>query len=145
MARISPDNAGADLARIGVEFHRTDGAAVPDAILAATLPEGERHVRGEVTMQPPAPGEEFTGVGAWHINAQDEAHLLRDGTGQVQFIDGENVITVDLEPGDVMVIKRAEHRFRALTPAQWILHYSGPDGADLHTDETGRASNPWPS
>jgi len=145
MATITPPDAEFILEELGVTFLRTEEKDVPEEILAAVLPEGERQVRGEVTMQPPAPGEEFTGVGAWHVNAQDEAHLLRGGFGQVQFIDGHNVITVDLEPGDVMVIKRAEHRFRALTPAQWILHYSGPAGADLHTEETGRASDPWPS
>ncbi len=143
MVAISPDNASDRLASLGVEFHESNNDDVPDELLARTLPEGQRQERAVATMEPPPPGAEFDGVGAWHVNAQDEAHFLRSGTGQVQFIDNAGIITVDLAAGDVMIIRRAEHRFRALTPCTWVLHYSGPDGADLATTPTGRSDSPW--
>lgn len=143
MAHLIPPDARDRLAALGVEFHETNDDDVPDELLTAVLPEGERQQRGVATMEPPAPGEEFDGVGAWHVNAQSEAHLLRSGTGQVQFIDDAGVITVDLSSGDVMIVRKAEHRFRALAPCTWVLHYEGPDGADLATTPTGRLDSSW--
>jgi len=143
MPEISPSDAHDRLATLGVEFHTTTNDDVPDALLAEVLPETARHERAVSTMEPPTSGAEFEGVGAWHVNAQDEAHFLRSGTGQVQFVDNTGTITVDLSAGDVMIIRRAEHRFRALTPCTWVVHYSGPDGADLEATPTGRANTPW--
>lgn len=143
MADISPTDAHNRLTTLGVEFYTTTNDDVPDALLAEVLPEAERQERAVVTMEPPTSEAEFEGVGAWHVNAQDEAHFLRSGTGQVQFVDNAGTVTVDLSAGDVMIIRRAEHRFRALTPCTWVLHYSGPDGADLETTPTGRANTPW--
>lgn len=143
MAEISPSDAHNRLTQLGVEFHATNNDDVPEELLALALPKGERHERAVATMEPPAAGAEFEGVGAWHVNRQDEAHFLRLGTGQVQFIDDGGPITVNLEAGDVMIVRQAEHRFRALTPCTWVLHYSGPDGADLETTPTGRANTPW--
>jgi hypothetical protein len=94
-------------------------------------------------MELAAHESEFAGVGAWHINAQDEAHLLRSGSGEVQFVDETGIITVRVNSGDIMIVRRAEHRFRALTPCTWVLHYSGPDGADLASTPTGRTNSPW--
>lgn len=143
MVAFCPDDASVRLATLGVEFHSTRDDDVPDGILATVLAPGEQQVRATATMDPPAFGAEFDGVGAWHVNAQDEVHLLRDGTGELQFVDDEGVITVLLKTGDIMIVRRAEHRFRALTSCTWVLHYSGPDGADLETTPTGRIDSPW--
>lgn len=143
MVAICPDDGSARLALLGVEFHTTDYDDVPSELLANVLPDGEQQERAVATMEPPAEGAEFDGVGAWHINAQDEAHFLRDGRGEVQFVDSSGIITVRVDTGDVMIVRRAEHRFRALAPCTWVLHYSGPDGADLAATPTGRANSPW--
>lgn len=143
MVAFCPDDASVRLAALGVEFHSTRDDDVPAALLATVLPQGEQQVRAVAVMDPPTPGGEFDGVGAWHINAQDEAHLLREGAGEVQFADDTGIITVLLKAGDIMIVRRAEHRFRALAPCTWVLHYSGPDGADLETTPTGRIDSPW--
>ena len=143
MATLTPGDSSHRLTDLGVEFHTTDEDDVPDYLLALTLEEGERQTRGEVAVDPPAAGQEFEDFGAWHVNDGNEAHLLRSGTGQVQFVDDGGVITVDVEAGDVMIIRGAEHRFRALTPAVWVLHFAGPEGADLVATQTGRQDTPW--
>jgi len=143
MATLTPDDSSNRLTDLGVEFHTTDEDDVPDHLLALTLEKGERQTRGEVAVDPPAAGQEFEDFGAWHVNDGNEAHLLRSGTGQVQFVDDGGVITVDVEAGDVMIIRGAEHRFRALSPAVWVLHFAGPEGADLVATQTGRQDNPW--
>lgn len=143
MVAICPADAADRLADLGVEFHTTDGDDVPSDLLTRVLPAGEQQERAVATMEPPAPGAGFEGVGSWHLNAEDEAHFLRSGSGEVQFIDDDGVISVRVDTGDVMIVRRAEHRFRALTPCTWVLHYSGPDGADLVTTPTGRDDSPW--
>lgn len=143
MAATSPEDASTRLALLGVEFHSTTNDDVPGELLELVLPAGERQERAVATMDPPTAGAEFGGVGAWHVNAQDEAHLLRAGSGEVQFIDETGIISVRVESGDVMIVRRAEHRFRALTPCTWVLHYSGADGADLVSTPTGRINSPW--
>ena len=143
MAATSPEDASTRLALLGVEFHTTTNDDVPGELLELVLPAGERQERAVATMDPPTAGAEFDGVGAWHVNAQDEAHLLRSGSGELQFIDEDGSISVRLEAGDIMIVRRAEHRFRALTPCTWVLHYSGPDGADLASTPTRRPDSPW--
>jgi mannose-6-phosphate isomerase-like protein (cupin superfamily) len=143
MVAICPDNASDRLAALGVEFHTTNKDDVPPDLLAKVLPEGEQQERAVATMDPPDPGAEFEGVGAWHLNEQDEAHFLRSGSGEVQFIDDAGIISVRVTAGDVMIVRCAEHRFRALTPCTWVLHYSGPDGADLASTPTRRPDSPW--
>ena len=143
MAKISPHDGPTRLADLGVEFHETSDDDVPVELLKAVLPGGQTQQRGVVTMDPPEAGEAFRGVGAWHRNAQDEAHFLREGTGEVHFVDDAGIIRVHLIAGDVMIIRKAEHRFRALTPCTWVLHFSGPDGQDLETTSTGRTDSPW--
>ena len=143
MATLTPGDSSQRLTDLGVEFHTTDDDDVPDHLLALTLEEGERQTRGEVAVDPPVAGQEFEDFGAWHVNDGNEAHLLRSGAGQVQFVDDGGVITVDVEAGDVMIIRGAEHRFRALTPAVWVLHFAGPEGADLVATQTGRQDTPW--
>ena len=143
MATLTPGDSSQRLTDLGVEFHTTDQDDVPDHLLALALKEGERQTRGEVAVDPPAAGKEFEDFGAWHVNDGNEAHLLRSGTGQVQFVDDNGVITVNVEAGDIMIIRGAEHRFRALTPAVWVLHFAGPEGADLVATQTGRQDSPW--
>jgi mannose-6-phosphate isomerase-like protein (cupin superfamily) len=143
MATLTPGDSSQRLTDLGVEFHTTDEDDVPDHLLALALEEGERQTRGEVAVDPPAAGQEFEDFGAWHVNDGNEAHFLRSGTGQVQFVDDDGVITVDVEAGDVMIIRGAEHRFRALTPAVWVLHFAGVEGADLVATQTGRQDSPW--
>jgi len=143
MATLTPGDSSQRLTDLGVEFHTTDQDDVPDHLLALALKEGERQTRGEVAVDPPAAGKEFEDFGAWHVNDGNEAHLLRSGTGQVQFVDDGGVITVNVEAEDVMIIRGAEHRFRALTPAVWVLHFAGPEGADLFATQTGRQDTPW--
>ena len=143
MATLTPGDSSQRLTDLGVEFHTTDQDDVPDHLLALALKEGERQTRGEVAVDPPAAGKEFEDFGAWHVNDGNEAHLLRSGTGQVQFVDDGGVITVNVEAEDVMIIRGAEHRFRALTPAVWVLHFAGPEGADLVATQTGRQDSPW--
>jgi hypothetical protein len=143
MVAICPEDGPDRLAVLGVEFHTTTNDDVPGELLELVLPAGERQERAVATMDPPTAGAEFDGVGAWHVNAQDEAHLLRSGSGELQFIDEDGIISVRLEAGDIMIVCRAEHRFRALTPCTWVLHYSGPDGADLVSTPTRRPDSPW--
>ena len=143
MATLTTADSSHRLTDLGVEFHATNEDDVPDHLLALALAEGERQTRGEVAVDPPAAGQEFEDFGAWHINDGNEAHLLPSRTGQVQFVDDGGEITVDVEAGDVMIIRGAEHRFRALTPAVWVLHFAGPEGADLVATQTGRQDTPW--
>ena len=143
MATLTPGDSSQRLTDLGVEFHTTDQDDVPDHLLALALKEGERQTRGEVAVDPPAAGKEFEDFGAWHVNDGNEAHLLRSGTGQVQFVDDGGVITVNVEAEDVMIIRGAEHRFRALTPAVWVLHFAGAEGTDLVATQTGRQDTPW--
>ena len=143
MTTLTPGDSSQRLIDLSVEFHTTDEDHVPDHLLALALEEGERETRGEAAVDPPAAGQEFEDFGAWHVNDGNEAHLLRSGTGQVQFVDDGGVITVDVEAGDVMIIRGAEHRFRALTPATWVLHFAGSEGADLVATQTGRQGSPW--
>ena len=143
MATLTTADSSHRLTDLGVEFHATNEDDVPDHLLALALAEGERQTRGEVAVDPPAAGQEFEDFGVWHINDRNEAHLLLSGTGQVQFVDDGGEITVDVEAGDVMIIRGAEHRFRALTPAVWVLHFAGPEGADLVATQTGRQDTPW--
>ena len=143
MATLTTADSSHRLTDLGVEFHATNEDDGPDHLLALALAEGERQTRGEVAVDPPAAGQEFEDFGAWHINDGNEAHLLPSRTGQAQFVDDGGEITVDVEAGDVMIIRGAEHRFRALTPAVWVLHFAGPEGADLVATQTGRQDTPW--
>jgi mannose-6-phosphate isomerase-like protein (cupin superfamily) len=83
-------------------------------------------------------------MGAWHVNAQDEAHTVLSGTGLMQFVTPQGVVTVVVEAGDVVVVRGAEHRYRPLTAQGWAIRHSGGPGDDLGARETGRPSGPWP-
>lgn len=141
MATMTPSDAPAMLDHVGVRFVTITDDRVPEYLLVEVLPEGQRAERGVIQMDPPAPGEEFSGVGAWHINNAPETHLLREGRGQVQFVTDGGIVTVLVEAGDVMIIDGAEHRFRPLTAVTWVLHYGAPD---LIPEPTGRPPAAWP-
>lgn len=134
-----------ELAAAGVRFVHVGGDDAPAALVADVLGPDERQVRVVVVAEPPPPGEEHTGMGAWHVNAVQEVHFVRSGRGMLQFATSAGAITVEVLPGDVMIVRGAEHRYLPLEPQEWVMRYSGPQGGDLGARETGRASEPWPS
>ena len=79
------------------------------------------------------------------LNAQCEAHLVRSGHGVLQVVTPGGVVTVWLDPGTVMVMRGAEHRYRPLTDQEFVIRHGGPVDADLGASATGRESSPWPT
>jgi len=135
----------AELASIGVRFVYAPGDDAPESVLADMLGPDERQIRAVVVAQPPAPGEEHAGMGAWHVNAVTEVHFVRSGRGTLQFALPQGAGTVEISAGDVMIVSGAEHRYRPLEPQEWVIRHSGPPEAGLGARETGRAPTPWPS
>ena len=133
------------LASVGSAFWAVDGEDIPGDQLATVLADGERQVRNAVTVPPVADADADDGMGAWHVNARDEMHLVRTGLGVLQVITPEGIVTVWLDPGTVMVMRGAEHRYRPLTEQTWVMRFSGPSDADLGATATGRSAQPWPS
>jgi hypothetical protein len=146
MARVigrDEDEARALLAGAGVRIMRTDDADA-EAVLAAVL-GAEGAERGRIVAEPPADeAAAASGMGAWHVNEVAEYETIVDGEGIVEFITADGVVSVLLTGGDIMVVERAEHRYRPLTPQSWVLRFGGPAGADLVAADTGRESGPWP-
>lgn len=134
----------AALAAVGVRFVHAPGEDAPPQVLAEVLGPEEMDVRGVVIAEPPAPGQEHSGMGAWHVNGVHEAHFARSGRGLLQVVLSEGVASVEVIPGDVMVIRGAEHRYRPLEPQEWVLRHTGGPDAELDPRETGRAAAPWP-
>lgn len=132
------------LAAVGVSFVHASGEDVPEDLLDEILGPEERQVRAVVVAQPPAAGEENSGMGAWHVNAAHEVHYVRSGRGLVQFALPEGICSVEVLPGDVMIVRGAEHRYLPLEPQEWVLRHTGPDGAELSPRETGRDALAWP-
>lgn len=148
MATISgPDGIDLEgqLAAAGVRFVHAPGADAPEDLVAEILGHDERQIRAVVVAAPPSPGEEFTGMGAWHVNAVQEVHFVRSGRGVLQFALPEGICAVEIAAGDVMIVRGAEHRYLPLEPQEWVLRYSGPTEGDLGARETGRESAPWPT
>lgn len=135
----------ASLEAVGVKFVHAPGDDAPVDVLVEALGPDERQVRAIVVAQPPAPGEEYTGMGAWHVNDVDEAHFARTGRGMLQVVLAEGIACIEIVPGDVMIVRGAEHRYLPLEPQEWVLRYSGPDSAELSPRETGREASPWPA
>lgn len=133
------------LAGVGVRFVHAPGDDAPAALVAEVLDPGEREIRAVVVADPPEPGAEHSGMGAWHVNAVDEVHFVRSGRGLLQFALPEGVCSVEVRAGDVMIVRGAEHRYIPLEPQEWVLRHSGAAGADLGARETGRAADPWPA
>lgn len=148
MAEFRTDVADpvAALAGVGVAIvPALDADASPESI-ASVIPDPERQIaRGAIVAQAPAPGAEFSGMGAWHINDVNEAHTVTSGRGYIEFVTNEGVVGVVLVAGDVMLVQRAEHRYLPLESQGWVIRHGGELGADLAPVETGRENAPWPS
>ncbi|HET7899996.1 MAG TPA: hypothetical protein VFL59_02335 [Candidatus Nanopelagicales bacterium] len=139
---IDADEARQRLASIGTELVPPDGDEDEYAVVARVLAENERAVRVEVEIEPPADPD--TGMGAWHVNAETEAHTVQSGTGVVEFWTPSGPVAAVLRSGVVMVVRGGEHRYRPLTAQRWAIRHSGDADADLGTRATGRESGPWP-
>lgn len=135
----------AELAVVGVRFVHAPGDDAPEGVLAEVLGPGERHVRAVIVAEPPAAGDEHVGMGAWHVNAVHEAHFARSGRGMLQVVLPAGIATIEVMPGDVMIIQGAEHRYRPLVAQEWVIRHTGSPDADLGPRETGRAAEPWPA
>lgn len=139
---IDADEARRRLATIGTELVPPDAREDEDAVVARVLAEGERHVRAEVDVEPS--DDPDSGMGAWHVNTETEAHTVRTGTGVVEFWTPSGPVAAVIREGVVMVVRGGEHRYRPLTPQRWAIRHSGDADADLGPSLTGRASGPWP-
>ena len=135
----------AELAALGVRFVHAPGDDAPEAVIAEVLGPDERQIRVVVVAEPPAPGEEYSGMGAWHVNAVQEVHFVRSGRGLLQFALPEGTCAVEIAAGDVMIVRGAEHRYLPLEPQEWVIRHSGPADAQLGARETGRDAGPWPT
>ncbi len=133
------------LAAAGVRFVHAPGDDAPAELVAQILQPDEREIRAVVVADPPEPGGEHAGMGAWHVNAVDEVHFVRSGRGLLQFSLPEGTCTVEVSAGDVMIVRGAEHRYLPIEPQEWVLRHSGPADADLGARDTGRAAGPWPA
>jgi mannose-6-phosphate isomerase-like protein (cupin superfamily) len=129
----------------GVRFHRVDGSTgdAPASIVGSVLPEGERQVRASADVG--VPEDVDVGMGAWHVNAVDELHVVASGEGVMEFITLDGPVAVAIGAGDAIEIHGAEHRYRPVTPQHWLMRFTGPADGDLGATETGRASTPWPA
>jgi hypothetical protein len=83
-------------------------------------------------------------MGAWHVNAVDELHVVQSGEGIIEFVTLDGVVSVVVGAGDVIEVRGAEHRYRPLTEQRWTMRYSGGPDAQLAATETGRGADPWP-
>ena len=145
MARIihrDDSQARALLDGVGVRIHPVadTGDADPD-VIASVLPAENRHVRAEADID--VPDDVDAGMGAWHVNAVDELHVVCSGEGVMEFITLDGVVSVLVEAGDVIEIRGAEHRYRPLTGQRWRLRFGGSPEDGLVPTETGRAHQPW--
>jgi hypothetical protein len=137
------DEARALLAGAGVRILRMDDADAEEVLTSVLGAESAE--RGRIVAEPPADeAAAGSGMGAWHVNEVAEYETVLDGEGVVEFITADGAVSVLLTGGDVMVVERAEHRYRPLTAQSWVLRFGGPAGADLVASETGRESGPWP-
>lgn len=134
----------AELAAAGVRFVHSLGEDAPEDLVAEILQPDEREIRAVVVADPPAAGDEYTGMGAWHVNAVDEVHFVRSGRGLLQFALPVGVCSVEVRAGDVMIVRRAEHRYLPIEPQEWVMRHAGPADAGLGAQETGRGPEPWP-
>lgn len=134
------ERSRAFLSLVGVRLLRIDDLDHDD-VMAEVL-GGQVQERGRIVAEPPADDAAAAeGMGAWHVNAGCEFETVVDGRGIVEFMTDKGPISVLLEGGDVMVVERAEHRYRPLSSQTWILRF---EGDDLAARETGRLSGAWP-
>jgi hypothetical protein len=112
-----------------------------DAVMVEVL-GSDTAERGRIVADPPADEAAANeGMGAWHINAGNEFETVLSGRGIVEFMTDKGAIAVLLEAGDIMAVERAEHRYRPLTPQEWVLRF---EGDDLGAVDTGRTAAGWP-
>jgi mannose-6-phosphate isomerase-like protein (cupin superfamily) len=147
MARVigrDDTEALALLDSVGVRLHVADAATAdaPARIVAAVLPEGSRDVRAVADIA--VPDDVDAGMGAWHVNAVDELHVVQSGEGIMEFVTPDGIVSVVVGAGDVIEIRGAEHRYRPLTEQRWTLRYGGGPDAELLATGTGRGAEPWP-
>ena len=135
--------AQALLSAHGVELLSTVEIDEGEAV-AKVLTGSDADVRVDVVLSAPDEITADVGNGAWHINEQHEAHTVLEGIGVIEFWCGDGPVRAVLEPGDIMLVKGAEHRYRPLTDQRWLIRYSGGPEASLTATETGRVSEPWP-
>jgi hypothetical protein len=135
----------AELAAVGVRFVHAPGDDAPEGVIAEVLGPDERQVRGVVLAEPPTAGEEYSGMGAWHVNGAHEAHFARSGRGLLQVALPTGVASIEVLPGDVMIVRGAEHRYLPLEPQEWVIRHAGAADAGLDPQETGRQADPWPT
>jgi mannose-6-phosphate isomerase-like protein (cupin superfamily) len=143
---IDEDGGRALLASVGTEIHRVgqEGGAEEARLVAETLAEDERHLRGTFDATAPSAGEEHAAHCAWHTNAVVEAHTITSGRGLFQFWTTQGAVSVVLTQGDLLVNRGAEHRFLPLGDQRLRLRHSGPPDADFGYADTGRGPMPWP-
>lgn len=135
-----PEQSRALLEAAGVTVTAVDEHGdAPASLVADVLPEGQRQVRATVDIE--VPGDPDSGMGAWHVNAVDEVHVVQSGEGIMEFVSIEGPVSIAVHAGDVIAIRGAEHRYRPMTPQRWVLRFGGED---LGAVNTGRASEPWP-
>jgi mannose-6-phosphate isomerase-like protein (cupin superfamily) len=147
MARVigrDDGEARALLDAVGVRLHDADAATAdaPSDVVDAVLPESSRDVRAVADIG--VPDDVDAGMGAWHVNAVDELHVVQSGEGIMEFVTLDGIVSVVVGAGDVIEVRGAEHRYRPLTPQRWALRYGGGPDAELIATETGRASSHWP-
>jgi hypothetical protein len=139
---MAEDVVRASLAQAGVQILAEDDPR-RDEILADALGQDSLEDRLTVDIVPPEAGQENAGMGAWHIREQAEAHSVLTGRGLVEFITPDGVVPVIVESGDIMVVRRTEHRYLPLTDQRWILRWSGGPDAIFESTDTGRESAAW--
>jgi mannose-6-phosphate isomerase-like protein (cupin superfamily) len=143
MARfLIPDEPAAReiLAAAGVDISAARDGDVPSGLLAEALPAQHQAVKQTVTAHPSDDARD-SGMGAWHVNAVDEVHVVTSGEGVFQFATDQGTVSVAVVEGDVLWIRGAEHRYRPLTSQGWLLRFAGDD---LGARETGRPAGEWP-
>lgn len=114
------------------------------ALMEEWLDAESRFDRTDLVVDPPAEGAEFEAFGAWHVNSVNEFHSITEGEGLLEFWTADGVVSVILEPGDIMANKAGvEHRYRPLSTQTWIVRMSGGPSAELVATNTGRENTPF--
>ena len=147
MARVIGRDEGearALLDTVGVRVHAADAETsdAPAELVEAVLPEGSRDVRAVADID--VPDDVDAGMGAWHVNAVDELHVVQSGEGIMEVVTLDGIVSVVVGAGDVVEVRGAEHRYRPLTAQRWALRYGGGPVSELVATETGRGTEPWP-
>ena len=136
----------AALAEVGVVFERTVDGDAPAEVIAALIPEADRQfVRGEMVATPPVEGASHDGMGAWHVNDVNEVHTVTSGRGLVQFVTNQGVVGVLVGEGDVMTVRKAEHRYLPIEDQGWVIRHGAAPDAEMAPVNTGREDAPWPA